>query len=55
LVVGFLGYCLDRWLGVASYGLSGFLIVGCAAGVNNAWRAIRVFSEDAAKGGDRLP
>ena len=33
----------------------GGLIVGFAAGVNNAWRAIRVFSEDAAKGGDRLP
>ena len=55
LVGGFLGYWLDRWLGWAPYGLIGGLIVGFAAGVNNAWRAIRAFSEDAAKGGDRLP
>jgi len=34
----------------------GGLIVGFTAGVNNAWRAIRAFSDDAAKGGgDRLP
>ena len=55
LVGGFLGYWLDRWLGWAPYALIGGLIVGFAAGVNNAWRAIRVFSEDAAKGEDRLP
>ena len=55
LVGGFLGYWLDRWLGWAPYGLIGGLIVGFAAGVNNAWRAIRAFSEDAANGGDRLP
>ena len=55
LVGGFLGYWLDRWLGWAPYGLIGGLIVGFAAGVNNAWRAIRVFSEDVAKGEDRLP
>ena len=55
LVGGFLGYWLDRWLGWAPYGLIGCLIVGFAAGVNNAWRAIRAFSDDAAKGGDRLP
>jgi ATP synthase protein I len=55
LVGGFLGYWLDRWLGWAPYGLIGCLIVGFAAGVNNAWRAIRVFSEDVAKGEDRLP
>ena len=55
LLGGFLGYWLDRWLGWAPYALIGGLIVGFAAGVNNAWRAIRVFSEDAAKGGDRLP
>ena len=55
LVGGFLGYWLDRWLGWAPFGLIGGLIVGFAAGVNNAWRAIRAFSEDAAKGGDRLP
>jgi ATP synthase protein I len=39
----------------APFGLIGCLIVGFAAGVNNAWRAIRAFSDDAAKGGDRLP
>ena len=55
LVGGFLGYWLGRWLGWAPYALIGGLIVGFAAGVNNAWRAIRVFSEDAAKGEDRLP
>ena len=55
LVGGLLGYWLDRWLGWAPFGLIGCLIVGFAAGVNNAWRAIRVFSEDVAKGEDRLP
>jgi ATP synthase protein I len=56
LVGGFLGYWLDRWLGWAPFALIGGLILGFAAGVNNAWRAIRVFSADAAKGdGDRLP
>ena len=55
LVGGFLGYWLDRWLGWTPFGLIGCLIVGFAAGVNNAWRAIRAFSDDAAKGGDRLP
>jgi len=55
LVGGFLGYWLDRWLGWAPYALIGGLIVGFAAGVNNAWRAIRVFSDEAAKGEDRLP
>jgi len=56
LVGGFLGYWLDRWLGWAPWSLAVGLVVGFAAGVNNAWRAIRVYSEDAAKGeGDRLP
>jgi ATP synthase protein I len=56
LVGGFLGYWLDRWLDWTPYALIGGLIVGFAAGVNNAWRAIRVFSEQAAKGdGERLP
>jgi ATP synthase protein I len=55
LVGGFLGYWLDRWLGWTPYALIGGLIVGFSAGVNNAWRAIRVFSEDVAKGEDRLP
>jgi len=57
LVGGFLGYWLGRWLGWAPYALIGGLIVGFAAGVNNAWRAIRVYSDDVAKGngGKRLP
>ena len=55
LVGGFLGYWLDRWLGWTPYALIGGLVVGFSAGVNNAWRAIRNFSEDAAKGEDRLP
>jgi ATP synthase protein I len=43
-------------LGWAPWSLAVGLVVGFAAGVNNAWRAIRVYSEDAAKGeGDRLP
>jgi ATP synthase protein I len=56
LVGGFFGYWLDRWFGWAPYALVGGLVLGFAAGVNNAWRAIRVYSEDAAKGdGNRLP
>lgn len=60
LVGGFIGYWLDRWLGWKPYALVGGLILGFAAGVNNAWRAIRAYSEDAAQGedkgnGNRLP
>src|SRR5476651_1174474 len=56
LVGGFIGYWLDRWLGWAPYSLIVGLIVGFAAGANNAWRAIRNYSEDAAKrDGNRLP
>ena len=62
LVGGFLGYWLDRWLGWTPYSLVVGLVVGFAAGVNNAWRAIRAYSKDAAvtgSGGDdgnrRLP
>ncbi len=56
LVGGFVGYWLDRWLGWTPYSLVVGLIVGFAAGVNNAWRAIRVYSEEANKGdGNRLP
>jgi len=47
LVGGFLGYWLDRWLGLAPWGLVTFLIVGFVAGANNAWRAIRRFQADA--------
>jgi ATP synthase protein I len=62
LVGGFLGYWLDRWLGWAPYSLVTGLVVGFVAGANNAWRAIRAYSKDAAGtgvGGDdgnrRLP
>ena len=58
LVGGFLGYWLDRWLGWAPYALVTGLVLGFAAGVNNAWRAIREYSKDAARGDDggpRLP
>jgi len=52
LVGGFLGYWLDRWLGWTPYSLVTGLVVGFVAGVNNAWRAIRAYSKDAAAMGD---
>ena len=58
LVGGFLGYWLDRWLGWAPFALVAGLVLGFVAGANNAWRAIRVYSDEAAKGDDerrRLP
>ncbi|MBX9945790.1 MAG: AtpZ/AtpI family protein [Reyranella sp.] len=58
LVGGFFGYWLDRWLGWAPYALVSGLVLGFAAGANNAWRAIRVYSDEMAKGDDkgrRLP
>ena len=58
LVGGFLGYWLDRWLGWAPYSLVTGLVLGFVAGANNAWRAIRAYSKDAAGGDDgnrRLP
>ena len=51
LVGGFLGYWLDRWLGWAPWSLVTGLVLGFVAGVNNAWRAIRDYSRDAAKAG----
>jgi len=57
LVGGFLGYWLDRWWGSAPYSLIVGLIVGFGAGINNAWRAIRVYTAQEAEGKDtnRLP
>ncbi|MPZ31681.1 MAG: hypothetical protein GEV13_11910 [Rhodospirillales bacterium] len=51
LVGGFLGYWLDRWLGWAPWSLVTGLVLGFVAGANNAWRAIRAYSRDAAKAG----
>ena len=51
LVGGFLGYWLDRWLGWAPWSLVTGLVLGFVAGANNAWRAIRDYSRDAAKAG----
>ncbi len=50
LLGGFLGYGLDRWLGWTPYALVSGLILGFIGGVNNAWRAIREYSESAGKG-----
>jgi ATP synthase protein I len=56
LVGGFLGYWLDRWLGSQPYSLIVGLLVGFAAGVNNAWRAIRVYTAQAeGEQNNRLP
>jgi len=55
LVGGFLGYWLDRWLGWAPYALVAGLVLGFAAGVNNAWRAIRQYSRDMAGGDNGSP
>lgn len=58
LVGAFLGYWVDRWLGWTPYSLVTGLVLGFVAGANNAWRAIRVYSDEAAKGDDegrRLP
>lgn len=60
LVGGFLGYWIDRWLGWAPYSLVTGLVLGFVAGANNAWRAIRAYSKEAAGGhggddGNRRP
>jgi ATP synthase protein I len=49
LLGGFLGYWLDRWLGWAPYSLVTGLVLGFVGGANNAWRAIRQYSSEAAK------
>jgi ATP synthase protein I len=61
LAGGLVGYWLDRWLGWTPYSLVVGLILGFTGGVNNAWRAIRAYSEEANKegsdkgSGDRSP
>src|SRR5262249_24121244 len=59
LVGGFVGYWLDRWLGWTPYALVVGLLVGFAAGVNNAWRPSRAYTaggnKEGSNGGNRLP
>ena len=52
LLGGFFGYWLDRWTGWAPYSMIVMILLGFAAGANNAWRTIRTLSERAAKGDD---
>lgn len=47
LVGGLLGYWLGRWMDWAPYALVAGLVLGFAAGANNAWRAIRAYSAEA--------
>ena len=49
LLGGFFGYWLDRWTGWSPYSMIAMILLGFAAGANNAWRTIRTLSERAAK------
>lgn len=42
LVGAFIGWALDRWLGIAPWGMIVFLLLGFAAGVVNVMRAAGV-------------
>ena len=42
LVGAFIGWALDRWLGIAPWGMIVFLLLGFAAGVLNVMRAAGV-------------
>ena len=42
LVGAFIGWALDRWLGISPWGLIVFLLLGFAAGVFNVMRAAGV-------------
>ena len=44
LVGAFIGWALDRWLGISPWGLIVFLLLGFAAGVVNVMRAAGVSS-----------
>jgi ATP synthase protein I len=44
LVGAFIGWALDRWLGISPWGLIVFLLLGFAAGVFNVMRAAGVSS-----------
>ena len=41
LVGAFVGWALDRWLGISPWGLIVFLLLGFAAGVRNVVRAVQ--------------
>ena len=41
LVGAFIGWALDRWLGISPWGLIVFLLLGFAAGVRNVVRAVQ--------------
>jgi len=44
LVGAFIGWALDRWLGISPWGMIVFLLLGFAAGVVNVMRAAGVAS-----------
>ena len=46
LVAAFIGWLLDRWLGISPWGLIVFLLLGFAAGVLNVMRAAGVVREN---------
>ncbi|HET7850759.1 MAG TPA: AtpZ/AtpI family protein [Pseudolabrys sp.] len=45
-VGAFIGWLLDRWLGISPWGLIVFLLLGFAAGVLNVMRAAGVVSDN---------
>lgn len=45
LVGAFIGWALDRWLGISPWGMIVFLLLGFAAGVINVMRAAGVASQ----------
>lgn len=47
VVGGGLGWLLDRWLGTRPWLMLLFLLIGCAAGMLNAYRVARRFESDA--------
>jgi|SRR5579872_458447 len=46
LVGAFIGWLLDRWLGISPWGLIVFLLLGFAAGVLNVMRAAGVVRQN---------
>ncbi len=51
VVGGGLGWLLDRWLGTRPWLMLVFLLIGCAAGMLNAYRVARRFEPDADNSG----